>query len=234
MEVTKMSIENQKIIRLTGILSIIGGLLCAISDLLLGCGGPMSGKEVTLANMALIPYEYTLIGAVLGVAVIPLWLFVLIPLYHALKPAGKWFAIPVILFFAYNIAASTVYHGAYAFYGAGHHALAAAAGDIQTVITEMMNRFMVFRSGLLYITAIPIILGSVWFIIAVLFRTTLYKRWMAIFSPLLAIPAAILCIQLPAPIGGYIVPPSGSIVYTIFFILTTIVTWNIVKENPMK
>ena len=229
-----MSIENQKTIRLTGILSIIGGLLCAISDLLLGCG-PVSGKEITLENMALIPYERSLIGAILGIAVIPLWLFVLIPLYHALKPAGKWFAIPVILFFAYHIAASTAYHGAYGFYGAGYHALAAATGDTQAVITEMINRFMVFRSGLVYVATIPIILGSIWFIITVLFRTTLYKRWMVIFSPaLFYIPVRILCIQLPAPIGGYILPPAASIGYTIFFILTTIVTWNIVKENPIK
>ena len=43
MEVIIMSIANQKMIRLAGILSIIGGLLCAMSDLLLGCG-PISGK----------------------------------------------------------------------------------------------------------------------------------------------------------------------------------------------
>lgn len=226
--------KNQKIIRLAGILSIIGGLLCAVSDLLLGCGGPISGKEVTLANMALIPYERTLMGAILGVAVIPLWLFVLIPLYHALKSAGKWFAIPVVLLFAYLIAASTAYHGAYAFYGAGYHALAMAGRDTPAVITEMINRFMAFRSGLVYITTIPLILGSVWFVITVLFRTTLYKRWMAIFSPLIFIPVAILCKQLPAPIGGYILPPSASIVFTIFFTLATVVIWKPIENVTKK
>lgn len=217
-------------IRLAGILAITGALLCAVSDLLLMCG-PISGEEVSLALLASIPYESTLIGAILGVAVIPLWLFVLIPLYHALKPAGKRFTIPVVLLFAYNMVASAVYHGAYAFYGAGYHALAKAEGDMLIVLTEMMDRFMAFRSGLLYITMIPLILGSIWFIIAVLFRTTHYKRWMVIFTPFpLMLPLVLLARQLPAPIGGFIIPPAGSIVYMIFFTLTTIITW----ENGKK
>ena len=218
-------------IRLAGILAITGALLCAVSDLLLMCG-PISGEEVSLALLASIPYESTLIGAILGVAVIPLWLFVLIPLYDALKPAGKKFAIPVVLLFAYNMVASTVYHGAYAFYGASYHALAEAEGDMLIVLTEMMDRFMAFRSGLLYITMIPLILGSIWFIIAVLFRTTHYKRWMVIFTPFpLMLPLLFLIRQLPAPIGGFIIPPAGSVLYMIFFALITIVTWKNGKKH---
>ena len=229
-----MGIVNQKMIRLAGIISIIGGLLCAMSDLLLRCG-PVSGKEISLEFMAAsIPYGCTMAGAILGVAVIPLWLFILFPLYHALKPAGKCFAVPVVLMFFYNFAVSTVYHGAYAFYSAGYYALGAVNDEAKAILLEMIGNFMAFRSGLLYMITPTILLGSVWFIVTVLFRPTLYKRWMAIFTPLLSIPVMILSHQLlPAPIGRYIVPPAASMVYAIFFIFTTIVTWNIEKKGQL-
>lgn len=229
-----MSVEKQKMLRLAGVLSIIGALLCAVSDLLLMCG-PVSAKDINLIYMASnIPYNRTMTGAILGVAVIPLWLFVLFPLYHALKPAGKWFAIPVILIFAHLIAVSTAYHGAYAFYSAGYYALANVGGEAKTILLEMIDKFMVFRTGLFYTVVTISLLGSVWFIIAVLFRPTLYKRWMVIFTPLLIIPVGILCKQLPAPIGGYMMPPSGSIVFAVFFMFATVVTWKLTGNVTKK
>ena len=219
-----MTLDKQKMIRLAGILSIIAALLCAVSDLLLGCG-PVSGKEISLENMAMIPYGRTMAGALLGAAVIPFWLLILFPLYEALKPAGKWFAVPVVFLLAHHIAIATLYHGAYAFYSAGYHALAAASGEAEIILSEMINEFMVFRTGLMYVSS-TFLLASVWFMIAVLFRPTRYKRWMALFTPLLVIPIKLLCSNLPAPIGGYIVPPIGTIVYAVFFLITTQVSWN--------
>lgn len=219
-----MITEKQKMLRIAGIVSIIAALLCAVSDLLLRCG-PVSGKEITLANMAMIPYSRTMIGALLGATVIPLWLLILFPLYEALKPAGKWFVIPIVILFAHHIAIATLYHGAYAFYSAGYHALAAANGEEKTILLEMIDRFLAFKTALSYIAMISCGLASIYFIITILFRPTGYKKWMVIFTPLIAIPIGLLCKNLPAPIGGYITPPAGTIAYAIFFILTTKVTW---------
>lgn len=221
-----MTLDKQKMIRLSGILGIIGAVLCAVSDLLFE-GMPVSGKEVTFENMALlIPYGRTIAGALLGVLVIPLWLFILVPMYYALKPAGKWFVIPVILLFAHYIAVATAYHGSYALYTAGYYALANVGGESKTILLEMIEKFMAFKTGLFYTVAITNFLGSIWFIITVLFRPTLYKRWMVIFTPLLTMQLRILCKQLPAPIGGYILPPTGSILFAVFFLITTLVSWN--------
>jgi hypothetical protein len=141
----------------------------------------------------------------LGVIVIPpFWLLGLWPVYEALKPAGKWFAWPAALFLGYALTFFPLFHGAYAFYAAGYQALAAVSGDAQSTLTEMIERFLAVRGALYALIAVSATLGSLWFVVAVVFRRTRYARWMAVISPLLVPMVSPLVRLLPAPMGGYV------------------------------
>lgn len=72
---------SRRQLRICSLLAIFGGILNAISDLLLRFG-PVSGREITFEYMATMPYPQTFVGATLGGAFgIPMWLFVLVPTY---------------------------------------------------------------------------------------------------------------------------------------------------------
>jgi hypothetical protein len=224
---------SQSMLRLAGLLSILCTLVNAVADLLLFGGGmPVSGAEVTVEALRSVPYQSVFIGSLLGVIVIPFWLLGLWPVYEALTPAGKWFAWPVVLLLGYALTLFPFYHGAFTFYAAGYQTLATVSGEAQLILTEMIERFLAVRRALFALIAISATLGSLWFIVAVVFRRTHYARWMAVVSPLLVPVASPLVRLLPAPMGGYALPPFATLVFTLFFALATAVTWN--RTAPTK
>lgn len=223
-----MTAEKQKIIRAAGIMAILGGIINIVSDQLL-YNGPVSGRELDLLFMATnIPYSRILTGAILGAGLgIPLWFFILIPMYYAIKPAGKWFSYPVVIFFGHLVILSALYHGSGALLGACYYLSVNAGIDSAAVVSEMMDKVKAYEAAIFVIYPISMGLSSILLIFAVFFKKTLYKRWMVLCTPIISMPVIFtISNQLPAPIGGYFAPMDGSLMFTVFFILTTSVTWN--------
>jgi len=232
---TALALERHSMLRLAGLLSILCTLVNAVADLLLFGGGlPVSGAEITVEALRSVPYQSVFIGSILGVIVIPFWLLGLWPVYEALKPAGPWFAWPAVLFLGYALTLFPLFHGAYAFYAAGYQALAAVSGEAQSTLTELIEKFLAVRGTLYALVAVNATLGSLWFIVAVVFRRTRYARWMAVVSPLLVPVASPLVRWLPAPMGGYVLPPFATLVFTFFFVLATVVTWNCTAQTEKE
>lgn len=223
---------SRKQLRICSLLAIMGGVLNAFSDLLLRFG-PVSGKEITFEYMATMPYQQTFAGAVLGGAFgTPMWLFILVPAYHALRPAGRWFSIPVVILFAHLFVVSAIYHSAFALFSAGYSALAHAGADTASLWMQMKERMASFHGffmGLWFLLAVS---GSLWFVAAVLIRETAFRKWSAALTPAMAMPASILSSFLPAPVGGYIRPMAGTLVLTLFFIMVARATWNHLESGP--
>ena len=215
------------IIRLSCILAIAGGVLNIVSDLLL-FSGPVSGETISLEFLGTMPFNRTLAGAVLGGALaIPLWSFITIPLYFSLHQAGKWFAIPILLLFGEMVILSSAYHSAYALYNAGFDALANAGPDSIDALSDMTNKFVAFKDSLGTVWLLSTLACSIWLIIAVLFRQTSLPKWLIIWTPVMSVPATLPASFLPAPLGGYITPIASTLAITIFFVLITIITWNL-------
>ncbi len=222
---------KKKFLRTCGILGIIGGLINIAADLML-IVGPLPGNYGLDAMSVYTPFKLCMAGSLLGAAVgIPMWLFILIPLYYALKPAGKVFAVPVVILLGHNFILSAVFHNMAALAHAAYTAVANVGAESKPVLEEMISRFdlYIMRIGPFY--AISLALGSILLIIAILSGKTLYKRWMAVFSPLLVMLIMFVSNNLPAPVGGYFAPYDGSLMYTVFFLITTIAVWNYQEQS---
>lgn len=229
-----MNKNQQRLTRIAGVIAIIGGFINMFSDLLL-YNGPVSGREMTLLYMAVnIPYERTLVGAILGGAIgIPMWLGILIPMYYALKPAGKKFYVPILALFGQLIVISGAFHSAAALSSAGYY-VSSQSGVSNALINEMMDKYLAFQQGFGIIAVIVMALVSLWILAAIISRKTLYKWWTFFFTPIFSILIVFLFTNhIPAPIGGYFAPIDGSLVFTLFFITTTYVTWH-GKEKLME
>lgn len=216
---------KQKLIRICGILAILGGIINGISDLML-IVGPFPGNYGFMTMAMHIPFKMSLAGSILGSAIgIPMWLFILFPLYYALKPAGNRFAIPIVLLMGHTFIMGAVVHSACALYHSGYYALANVGAESTLVLEEMIAKFDLFFARIPIPFAVSLAAASLWLIVAIVSGKTLFKRWMAIFSPLLAIAITFVSSLLPAPIGGYFAPYDGSLMFTIFFLVTTIAVW---------
>jgi hypothetical protein len=219
---------SQALLRTAGCLAVAGGAANVVADYLLRGGpAPVAASEITLATLGQVPFESVFAGSVLGAAVIPLWMLGLWPVYEGLRPAGPWLARITVLFMAYGIAIAAGFHGAFAFYAAGYHALGAAPAGAQPLLVELTERFRSYHDTLFVLLAVTWTIGSVGFIVAVAFFRTHYARWMAAASPLLVPLTMPLVAALPAPVGGYVRPIHGTAIWTLFFLLATVVSWNL-------
>jgi hypothetical protein len=219
---------SQPLLRLAGCGAVAGGLANLVADYLLRGGPqPVAASAITLETLGQVPFGSVFAGSLLGVAAIPLWTLGLWPVYAGLRPAGPWLARLTALFLGYGIAIAAGYHGAYALYSAGYHALAAAPAAAEPVLVELTQRFRTFHDTLFLLLAVPWTIGSVAFVVAVAFFRTHYPRWMAALSPLLVPLTMPLVAVLPAPIGGYVRPIHGTVLWTLFFLVSTAVVWNL-------
>ena len=132
-----------------------------------------------------------------------------------------------MLFLAYAFSIFPGYHGSYALYAAGFQAQAAAPADLATSLATMVDRMHAYHAAVLKLITFSAPIGSLWFVAVVLFRKTHYARWMAITSPILVPLTQPLAEMLPGPYGAYIRPAWGTAIFTLFFLLSTIVTWNV-------
>ncbi|MGH0034486.1 MAG: DUF6796 family protein [Myxococcota bacterium] len=227
-------------IRIAGCGAVLGGIANGVADSLLRGGpAPAAGADLTLEALANVPFASVYAGSLLGAAAIPLWLLGLWPVYRALEPAGPRRALAIVLLFGYGIAVASGYHGTYAFYAGGYQALEAVGPESRPVVVEMMSRFRSHHDALMAVFVVPWVVASLGFVVVVLFFRTVYARWMVLLSPILVPVTAPLVAALPSPIGGWVRPVHGTTIWTLFFLLTTVVTWRLdrggaVDDSPKQ
>lgn len=222
-----MTFERQRRIRLAGIVALTCAALVFAADVVM-LGLPVSGDEISdYRTLAALPEwrlrlggygAFIIIGFVIGV-----W-----QLYEGIKPAGAWWSIPPFLLLSHFFISGAIFHFLVPFIGAAVKAQAQMQGSdyqsMETVVQTMRAYWLVP-----YITCLmSLITGSLWFGAAVLFRPTHFPRWMAALSPLFPIGAAFLITRwLPAPYGGYLLPPFVHFATPLIFGSSTALLWNL-------
>lgn len=224
---TQKSTGSSAWIRSAGLLAIAGGLINAVSDYLLQ-GGLIARDAVnTYVNLPAAPFDLVFLGSIIGNAAIPLWLFGFLPVFVALAPAGRWWAVPPTLLLSYVFALFPGYHGAYALYAAGFQAERAAPAASLGVLKLMSSRLHDYHDALLGVIGLCSLTGGLWLAAAILSGRTRYARWMVLFTPLVVPLTQPLVEMLPAPVGGYVRPAWGTLLFSVFFFLSMVVTWNV-------
>lgn len=218
------------VIRTAGLLAVAGGLVNAVSDYLLQGGLVTRSAVNTYEHLPQAPYDLVFLGSIVGNAAIPLWLLGFLPVYVALAPAGRWLSIPPVLLLGYAFSLFPGYHGSYALYAAGFQAERAAPPALSETVTTLAERLHGYHAALLSVIGVASIIGSLWFVVAVLSGRSRFARWMVVLSPIVVPFTQPFVEMLPAPFGGFIRPAWGTTIFTVFFLVATIVTWNVKVE----
>ena len=222
-----MTTGKRNRLRLAGIVSLACAIAVFASDVIM-LGLPVSGSEVVdYRSLANIP-EWRLGLGSYGAFVIIIFVFGVWQLYEGIKPAGGWWSIPPFLLLSCFFISGAIFHFLIPFMGAAVKARVQMQGaeyqTMETLVQTMRSYWLVP-----YITGVvSLIIGSLWFAAAVIFRPTYFPKWMAALSPLFPIGAAFLITRwLPAPFGGYLLPPFVHFATPLIFGVSTALLWNV-------
>lgn len=214
-----------------GLVGIIGALLTTVSDFIL-LGTPNSAYtyfKLGTESMSFLSQWRITIGTFLGILALPLQIAGLITIYFGLKPGGKIMSLVVVFTMTHASIMGVAFHMSYAFIGSGWK-LSYAINTKNMVAFDMMNKFIYYWKLLLIIMAIELTLSSIFYVLLILRRDTLYPKWMAIFNPSCVIfYIYFIILQIPYPIGGFMAPAFLNLAALTFLTLSTYTVYRMVK-----
>ena len=214
-------------LRLAGIVSLACAAIMFAADVIM-LGLPLSGSEVAdFRTLADIP-EWRLRLGSYGAFVIIVFVVGIWQLYEGIKPAGAWWSIPPFLLLSYFFISGAIFHFLVPFIGAALktqlHIQGEGSESIKMLVQTMRSYWLVPY----YTALVSLVIGTLWFAAAVLFRPTYFPRWMAALSPGIPIGIAFLITRwLPAPFGGYLLPPVVHFATPLIFGASTALLWNV-------
>jgi hypothetical protein len=213
--------KRNEIIKILGWIGIISVLITILSDFIL-LGKPSSAYDYFVngtKTMWDIPEYRITMGSFIGVVILPFQVMGLIPVYDALKPAGKIIPAVVLMMFAHALLMGVAFHISYAYIGSAwklYHLI-----DAKDITLELINQYDIYWTILIVTIAAEILVSSVIYSVVIAKRKTLYPQWMAIFSPAIVVACTlVLVVLIPSPLGGYFAPAFLNISTIVFFLLT--------------
>jgi len=209
----------KKLIIITGIAGILGGIMLFAGDMLLYYNGDQTDR---LLNMATASDENIILSGVFALLATWLYLFGLVPVYYAFRPVSPRIRQAVVILFAGILIAYGVVHGAYM-------AIAATAklAHQQHLDLEESARLSIEINNAIRLFVYPLFaVLSVLFIYYVWQRKTLYPRWMVFFFPLL--PFLLRGVVWKALDGKWQIIIAGgylNLILVLFFTASLIALW---------
>jgi len=171
--------KKSTLIKITGILGILGGITLFAGDMLLYYNGEQTDR---LLNMATASDEKIITSGIFALLATWLYLFGLVPVYYAFRPVSRSVQNAVVILFAGILIAYGVVHGAYMAI-----ATTAKLAHNNHLDLEESARLAIEINNAIRLFVYPLFaVLSVIFIYQVWQRKTYYPRWMVFFFPLLA------------------------------------------------
>jgi hypothetical protein len=221
--------HTNQTIRILGIAGIVGGLLAVAADVSSGYSTNPSrmGTAISLSLNAVRdllrakPHWQLVLGHYLAVFGIPIeGIFVVAHTYLALKPAGRTLSRAFLYSGLYLVPIGVAYHATYGFIGE-----IVQRGD-QALLEQVAVYFEPFG---LAVSGLYLALMLFWTAL-ILSGRTLYRRWMAVFSPLsIMLLSQLLLFAVPTAstaVRAFITVTGLNLPITLWAIVSTIYLWD--------
>jgi hypothetical protein len=217
-----MNFEPITIIRLCGIAGILGALVTGIGDLLYN---HIPGSTQTLfEKMSSLPQTRLVTAGMFGL--IGSWLYLLstFQIFYAFLSAGAGFAFAVSLSFALVAVAYGVGHASY--YAIGSTAKVARENGLDVESAGKMGEALFSRVVL--VTYFPVAVSMLMMLYGILSGRSAYPLWMVIFLPIVPYLLRVPVLKLLRGRARELIRDSyDNFVLLVFFLMSTIVLWNI-------
>ena len=224
-------------LRVTGLIALLGTLLYAIGDVLLLAGKvslddypklkPFAKLLSDAEKMIVLSPHRMIWGALLGVFATPLVLLGFWQVYQGLGASNDWRVLITVGLFGIASITGAFVHGTFYYMGEYIHALNAVEEKSQAIIRGMIERHkkvLIVSYGPLLIF---ILIASVLFSVLVASGETLFPAWVAWINPVTMTIAWLLVKRvLPQFVRDWTEGAGFNIAYMAFFLCTTLTLWN--------
>ncbi|PHR72426.1 MAG: hypothetical protein COA66_06865 [Arcobacter sp.] len=204
----------------TGIFGILAALIVGTGEFLLHFDPLSRFSEATYVFMTDIPNNRQTLGHFIAVLGSPLYLIGCWHIYLMLKPASKTWAFIAFIISSYGFIIGGDWISSRASIGAIIHL---QDNSLQNLIKLYDLRY----ESLLSIIRVTTSVLSVIFVLLVLSNKSHYRKWHAIFNPIVLLLLSFLLYVINPDLGKYIMPIALNVAFGIFFLLSTLQIRNI-------
>lgn len=205
------------------LLGLIGALLMFAGDMFLYYE-PVSGPDYnSIAKMAIQPFTYLFFGGILGPIAAIFYILGGLLFYYIFKPVNKILAVFLFSLFAIIYMFAGTYHASFPYYG--------FVGRLPLEFQAQQIGFIRDYLGVIYnIMFYCAILWTLLLFYIVLFKKSIYPKWLLIFTPtLLTMLSPYIKSITPYPYGAVFYGGWLNLSYVIYF---TICLVYFRKTNP--
>jgi len=220
------SMNQHKIMVLTGIVGLIAAILVGIGEFLLHFDPLARFTADGYAFMLAASDERQTIGHFLGVLSGPLYVVGCWHIYLMLKPANQTLAFIGFLVSAYGFMIGADWIGSRASIGALVH-FHESGGSIEGLIPLYELRY----ESLLTVVRVTTVAISLIFIYLALTGRSHYQKWQAIFNPVLLLVLNFVIYAISPAIGKYLMPIALNVGFGLFFMMSVVQAQKVKTES---
>ena len=202
---------------LTGVIGLIAAILVGIGEFLLHFDSLARFSADGFAFMLAASDERQTVGHFFGVLGAPLYLVGCWHIYLMLKPANQTLALIGFLVSAYGFMIGADWISSRASIGALVH-FQESGGSIDDLVQLYELRY----ESLLTVIRITTVVLSLIFIYLVLTGRSHYRKWQAIFNPIVLLVMNFVIYAISPAIGKYLMPIALNVAFGIFFTMSVI------------
>ena len=204
-------------IKVLGYLGLIGSILVGFGEYLLHYSTNILGHAENYEFLSFVDLDSMTTGHFLAVIGLPFYFAGYLHIYQMLKPGSEAFARMVLAIGFVAFAVGGIWIGSRSSIGNIVHLKEVMNSEAyQTLLTHYTDHLEILVKALRIIIA----LLSIVFIIAILKGGTYYKKWMAIFSPIVILILLVVLGRLIPSIGKHMLPILMNVTHFILFILS--------------
>jgi hypothetical protein len=212
-----MNSSEKKTLVLTAVIGLIASILVGIGEFLLHFD-PLSRFADGDYSFMLASTDYgQTLGHFIGTLSAPFYVIGCWHIYLMLKPANQKLAFVAFLIGSYGFIIGGDWISSRASIGAIIH-----VQQNEPIFQSLIQLYDLRYENLLTIIRITTLLLSLFFIALVLTGKTYYKKWHALFSPIVLLLSSFLIYVISPSIGKYMMPIALNVGFGLFFMMSLI------------
>lgn len=207
--------SEQKIIVLTGVIGLIAAILVGTGEFLLHFDPLARYSETNYDFMLAASNERQTLGHFFGLLAAPLYIVGCWHIYLMLRPANQKLAFIGFLVSSYGFMIGADWISSRSSIGALIHLQESGTG-----LEELVQLYRLRYEELLSVIRVTTLTISFIFIYMALTGRSNYRRWQALFNPILLLVMSFVIYAISPDIGKYIMPIALNVAFGIFFVMS--------------
>lgn len=207
--------SEHRLIVLTGLIGLTAAILVGTGEFLLHFDPLARFSADGYAFMLAASEERQTTGHFLGVLGAPLYVVGCWHIYLMLRPANQKLALTGFLVGAYGFMVGADWISSRASIGSLVH-FQEAGGNVEGLVALYELRY----ESLLTVIRLTTVLLSVIFIYLALTGRSLYRKWQAVFNPILLLILSFVIYVISPNLGKYLMPIALNVAFGLFFLMS--------------